>query len=100
MKLRTLCRACLHGVQAIVETLPAVRRLRGLPSLPSPPLPAPRSAPPLFPPPLVVPLVPPLDSPAYLFEEEAEESSGWVEGAKDRNADMVRFQEQYSVLAI
>ena len=94
MRLLTLCLACLHGVQAIVETLPAVRRLRGLPSLPSPPLPDPRSPPALFPPPLVLPVVALLDSPGYLLGDEAEESSCWVEGAKDRNADMATFKDK------
>lgn len=86
--LRTFCLAVLHGVQAIIDTLPAVRRLRGGASPPLPEPPPPPIAPPI--PPLAAE-VPPLllDPSANLAEEEDDDSACWFEGANERNEDML-----------
>ena len=85
--LRTFCLAVLHGVQAIVDTLPAVRRFRwGI----SPPLPEP-TLPPAAPPdpPLVAGLAPAMLGLSEIFAEEEEEDSACeFEGAKERYADI------------
>lgn len=84
--LRTFCLAVLHGVQAIVDTLPAVRRFRwGVsPPLPEPTLPL---AAPLAPP-LVAGLAPAMLELSEIFAEEEEDSACEFEGAKERYADI------------
>lgn len=96
MVLRSLCTFCLavlHGVQAIVDTLPAVRRFRwgASPPRPEPPRPPPPSD-------VVAGVAPPvLELSANFAEDEDEDSACLFEGAKERNADilwvvMKRFQ--------
>ena len=85
--LRTFCLAVLHGVQAIVDTLPAVRRFRwGV----SPPPPEPPRPPPPLPSDVVAGVAPRVLELSASFAEEEEEDSGCLfEGAKERNADML-----------
>lgn len=89
----TLCRASLHGVHAMSDTLPAVRRLRFwgisqplptlLPQLLVPPLPEPSPR---------LPLVPPLAlSLVKLKGDEAGESSWSNVEARDRRPDILEY---------
>ena len=87
--IHTFCLAVLQGVQAIVDTLPAVRRLRwgASPPLPEPPPPPPPPAASLAPP-LVAGVATPVLELLNLAEEEEENSFCWLEGAKERSADI------------
>lgn len=86
--IHTFCLAVLQGVQAIVDTLPAVRRLRWgtSPPLPEPPPPPPPAAP--LAPPLVAGVALPVLESLNLVEEEEENSVWWFEGAKERSPDI------------